>query len=84
MALLRSDLRSSGHLARDGRGQTYMSCRKAHCGRSVSLLRWSCGILSHGRLEKELLRESPRVNDYMLGESNPKASPEPERSLERR
>lgn len=84
MALLQSDLRSSGHLAHDERDQAYMSCRKAHSGRSVSLLRWSCGTLSHGISEKELLRESPRMYDYVLGESNPEASPEPERSSERR
>ena len=42
------------------------------------------GIVSHGNLEKDLLAESPKMNDYVLGASNPKGSPDPERSLERR
>ena len=84
MALLRSGLLSSGHLARDGKGQTYASCQKAHSGRLVSFLRCFCGLLSHGNLEKELLAESPRMNDYVLGGSSAKGSPDPEESLERR
>ena len=37
----------------------------------------------NGELEKELLRESPKMSDYVLGGAKPERS-NPERSLERR